>query len=84
MKYNISEIAMHFGVSCTTFSQVTVDIMYPLKHETSDSGAVGKRLKERGRRRLTRILKRDGVGTIPRIAADFNARAPSSVSEGII
>lgn len=84
MKHNISEIAMHFGVSCATFSRVIMDMMYPVKHQTSDSGALGKRLKERRRRRFTRILKRDGRATIPRIAADLNARAPSSDSLGII
>lgn len=84
MKHNISEIAMHFGVSGATISRVSMDIMYPLKHQTSDSGAVGKRLKELGRRRLTRILKRDGRARIPRIAEDLNARALSSVSVGII
>ncbi|GBN40735.1 hypothetical protein AVEN_6553-1 [Araneus ventricosus] len=81
MGHSISEVAMKFGFSRTTFSRVYRE--YRVSGKTSNFRHLccrKKTLKELDHLRQTRIHKRDRRATLPHIAADFNDGASTSVS----
>lgn len=76
--------ALEVGHCIFSYSRTTILLVYC---EYEISGKISnfrekcgrkKALKERGRRPLTRILKRGRRATLPQIAADFNAGASTS------
>ncbi|GFW13653.1 HTH_Tnp_Tc3_1 domain-containing protein [Trichonephila clavipes] len=81
MEHSISEVAMNFGFSRTTISQVFREYresgkISNLRHHYSRK----KYMQERDQRQLMRIIKRDRRASLPQIAADFNAGPSTSVT----
>lgn len=62
------------------FHGCAVNFEYQIQHQIFDIVSRKKTMKERYHRRLTRLLKRDRLATLPQIKADFNAETSTSVS----
>ncbi|GBM32417.1 hypothetical protein AVEN_239807-1 [Araneus ventricosus] len=78
MGQSISEVAMKFGFSRTTISQVCRE--YRVSGKTSNfRHRCGRKKDLEKTGPLTRILKLDRRATLPHIAADFNDGASTSV-----
>ncbi|GBM61787.1 hypothetical protein AVEN_235704-1 [Araneus ventricosus] len=81
MGHSISEVAMKFGFSRATISQVFREYRESGKTSNLRHRCGRKKItQERDQRLLTRIIKRDRRETLPQIAADFNAGPSTSVS----
>ena len=81
MGHSISEVAMKFGFSRMTISQVYREYQESSKKLNLRYRCGRKKImQEWDQRQLTRIIKRDRRATLPQIAADFNAGPSTSVS----